>query len=127
MVATSILSTDDEMNAMAGENVDVTGWVDGNKTAWGIQAENFLVVLSRYDWVANIASLTTNTKAILSEYVARYTAVSGIAYNAAGFADLAGDTDRIQAEDMLNIHIFRMNKIERLLFDQKVVTLMKAN
>ena len=39
MAATSILSTDAEMNAMAGENVDVTGWTDANKTAWGLHAE----------------------------------------------------------------------------------------
>ena len=42
MVATSILSTDAEMNAMAGELVDTTGWTDANKTAWGLQAENYL-------------------------------------------------------------------------------------
>lgn len=126
MAVTSVLSTEAEMDAMAGENVDVTGWTETNKQAWGIQAENFLVVLSRYDWVANESSLTANTKEVLSEYVARYTAVAGIAYNMQGYIDLAGDTDRIQAEDMLNIHIFRLNKIERLLSDQKVVTLMKA-
>ncbi len=119
MAATSIMSTDAEMNAMAGENIDVTGWTDANKTAWGLQAENYVVVISRYDWSTNFASLDAKSKLILSEYVARYTAVAGIAYNMAGF------TSRIEAEDMINIHLFRMNRIEKLLSDQKVVTLIK--
>lgn len=119
MVATSILSTDAEMNAMAGENVDTTGWSDAAKQAWGIQAEAFLVSLSRYDWATNVATLQTKAKAILSEYVARYVGMQGIVYNMLG--DGGNTKSRIQSEDQINIHIFRMRAIEKLLGDQDFV------
>ena len=109
MVATSILSTDAEMNAMAGELVDVTGWVDANKTAWGLHAENYLNVLTRYNFSDNFSSLNIDVKYILSEYVARYVAMCGIAYNMAGY------TSRQEAEDMIGIHVLRMQEIEKLL------------
>lgn len=120
MAATSIMSTDDEMNAMAGENIDVTGWTDANKTAWGLQAESYLNNLTRNNYSDSYSGLNTNVKLILSEYVARYTAIAGIAYNMAGF------TSRVEAEDMINIHLFRMNKIEKLLIDQKTVTFVNG-
>ena len=109
MVATSIMSTDAEMNAMAGELVDVTGWTDANKTAWGLQAENYLNVLCNFNFSDNFASLNIDVKYILSEYVARTVGMNGIAYNMAGY------TSRVEAEDMINIHVYRMEKIEELL------------
>lgn len=109
MAATSILSTDAEMNAMAGENVNTTGWTDANKTAWGLQAENFLNVLAKYNFSDNYASLNVDVKSILNEYVARYVAVCGISYNMADY------TSRIEAEDMINLHWARMKEIEKLL------------
>ena len=119
MAATSILSTDDEMNAMAGENVDVTGWTDANKTAWGKQAESFLTIHSKYNWQDTFAGLNADVKQILSEYVARYTGASGIAYNMSGFGS------RIVAEDMLNVHFKRMNDIEKKLGDKDFINWIK--
>jgi len=116
MVATSVLSTDAEMLAMAGENVDATGFSDANKTAWGIQAEGFLCCLTNYDLVTNVATLNTYFKEMLSEYVARYVAMSAILYNTEGFTDL------IEAEDMVQIHVFRMEKIEKQLMRSEVLT-----
>ena len=118
MAATSILCTDDEMNAMAGELVDVTGWTDANKTAWGIQAEAYLSMLVKYDLPTNVATLGAKFLFILHEYVARYTALAGIAYNMAGY------TSRVEAEDMMNLHIFRMKQIERILKDEQALTLL---
>lgn len=109
MAATSIMSTDAEMNAMAGENVDVTGWTDANKTAWGLQAENFLNNLTKFNFSDAYAGLNVDVKSMLNEYVARYTAMSGIMYNTAGFTDI------IEVEDIINIHIYRMKQIEELL------------
>jgi len=120
MAATSILSTDDEMNAMAGENVDTTGWTDANKTAWGVQAEAYLNSLKPYDFVTNFATLNAKTKAILSEYIARYTGMSGIAYNMINYSS------RIEAEDMINIHIWRMEKIEKQLLKQGITDFIKV-
>lgn len=120
MAATSIMSTDAEMNAMAGENVDVTGWTDANKTAWGLQAENFLNNLCRYNFSDNFSTLNIDVKYILSEYVARYVAICGICYNMTGFLS------SIQAENMLTVHAWRMKQIEDLLIDQKTITYLRG-
>ena len=119
MVATSVLSTDAEMVAMAGENVDATGFTDDNKTAWGKQAEAYLNGLARYDFVTNVAEINTITIKLLSEYVARYVAIAAIAFNMSGF------TSRIEAENMINIHLARMEKVEKLVREQKVETFLK--
>lgn len=118
MAATSILSTDAQMNAMAGANVAVAGWTDANKTAWGLHAENYLNILCRYNFSDNFATLNADVKYLLSEYVARYVGMCGILYNMVGY------TSRIEAEDMINVHVFRMRQIEKLLKDQKSVTYM---
>ena len=120
MAATSILSTDAEMNAMAGENVDVTGWTDVNKTAWGLQAENYLNNLCRYNFSDNFSTLNIDIKYILSEYVARYAAICGIMYNTSGFSS------SIQAENMTSVHAWRMRAIEEILIEQKTITYMKG-
>ena len=101
-----------------GENIDATYDVTMQDDV-GMDAEAYIVAATRYDWVANLATVDTNTKRLLSEYVARWIAVTGIAFNMAGF------TSRIEAEDMLNVHIFRLNRIEKILVDQKTVTYMK--
>ena len=118
MTATSVLSTDAQMNAMAGELVDTTGWTDGNKTAWGIQAENYLCALGKYDFVTNIALLKTNVKQMLSEYVARYTGMCGIMNNMATVGAVLSSL--IEPEDMVQVHIYRMEKIEKLIETQDI-------
>jgi len=120
MVATSVLSTDAEMLAMAGELVDATGFTDANKTAWGIQAENYLNALCNYDLVTNVATLTANLKQILSEYVARYVACSAIMYNMATVG--AVFSSLIEPEDMVQFHVYRMEAIEDLLKQGEILT-----
>jgi len=120
MAATSVLSTDAEMLAMAGELVDATGFTDANKTAWGIQAENFLSMLCNYDLTANVATLGANFKMMLSEYVARYVACSAIMYNMATVG--AVFSSLIEPEDMVQFHVYRMEKIEELLKKGEVLT-----
>ncbi len=85
----------------------------------GMDSQAFLVSLSRYDWVANFGTLDANSKRILSEYICRQIAVTGILW------DMDSFPSRIMAEDMLNVHLHRMNVIEKLLIDQKLVTLIK--
>lgn len=103
-----------------GENIDAT-YDATMQDDVGMDAQAYITTLSRYDWVANLGTLDTNTKRILSEYVSRAIALAGIAFNMAGF------TSRIEAEDMLNIHLFRMRAIENLLGakDQKGVTYIR--
>ena len=113
MVATSVLSTDAEMLAMAGELVDATGFSDDNKTAWGIQAENYLSALCNYDLTTNVAKIGAHFKLMLSEYVARYVACSAIMYNMATVG--AVFSSLIEPEDMVQFHVYRMESIEALL------------
>ncbi|MFH2021049.1 MAG: hypothetical protein ABIJ34_06540 [archaeon] len=100
-----------------GENMDVT-FDTTMQDDVGMDAEAFISSLCRYDFVTNFATLNAKTKRLLSEYVSRSIALAGIAYNMAGFSS------RIEAEDMLNIHLYRMRLIEKMLADQKTVTYM---
>ena len=117
MVATSVLSTDAEMLAMAGENVLAAGFTDANKTAWGVQAEAFLCMLANFDLVTNVGALGVKFKGILSEYIARYVAMCGIAY------DMNEFTSRVEAEDMINLHTFRMKQIEKRLTPEALASM----
>lgn len=118
MTYSGTLATEEDIALMAGENVDATGNSEPNRNLLMAQAESFLCNLCRYNFVDNYGSLNADVKAILTEYCARYCAVALIAYNMAGF------TSRIEAEDMINIHIFRMKAIEKILADQKSITYM---
>lgn len=120
MAVTSVLSSDAEMIAMAGELVDATGFSDDNKTAWGIQAEAYLCMLTNFDLVTKVGELNAKFKAILSEYVARYVAMSGIMFNMATVG--ATFSSLIEPEDMAQVHIYRMEKIEEILKIQQSLT-----
>ena len=109
MVYTGTIVAEAEMQFMAGENVDATGDVEANHNYLAYYAEAYLSNLVKYDIVTNWASLTANYKRLFTEWAARYAAVALIAYNMAGF------TSRVEAEDMINIHIYHMEKIETLL------------
>lgn len=119
MVYTGTICTEAEIDMMAGENVDATGDTEANHNDLVAQAESFLSVLTRFDVVDNYAAINANFKRILSEYAARYAALALITFNMAGF------TSRIEGEDMLNIHLFRMRTIEKILADQKAITFIK--
>jgi len=106
-----------EVTIMVGENVDVTGAIAENQEALELQGISYLSSLMRTSLTAGTwGTMTAGTKNIITEWLARYIAVGCICYNMAGF------TSRIEAENMLNVHIFRMRLIERLLQDQKTIT-----
>jgi len=120
MAHTGIFATKAECDAMAGENIDATGYTEANINMWCLEAESYLNCLMKYNasdtWAA---TLNVDKKYILSEYVARYVGACAIMYNMAGF------TTRIEAEDMLNFHAWRMRAIEKLMADQPTVTFLK--
>jgi hypothetical protein len=116
MAYTGVLTTEDEIAIFAGENVDATGNTEANRNLLVAQAEARCCGLSRYDWVTNVATITACALKVLNEYCARYAAAALIAYNMGGF------TSRIEAENMLNIHLYEMKKIEKeMLMEQKWV------
>lgn len=109
MAYTGTIVTVAEMQLMAGENVDSTGNVEANHNLLAGYAEAYLSNLVKYDIVTNWASINSTYKKMFSEWAARYAAITLIAYNMAGY------TSRVEGEDMINIHLFVIKKIEELL------------
>lgn len=115
MAFTGVLCTLSGIKVMAGENVDATGM---DETFYNLligYAEQYLSLIGKYDFVANVSTLTTLGKEVLAEYCGRSVALSLIAYNMDSY------TSRIEAEDMINIHLYRMKLIEKLISDQNYV------
>lgn len=121
MVHTGIFATKAECDAMAGELVDATGYTEGNINAWCLQAESFLNVLAKYNFSDKYAaSINGDVKYILTEYAARYVAICAITYNMAGY------TTRTEAENMINVHIYRMKQIEYLVANNNYMTYLNG-
>jgi hypothetical protein len=120
MAYTGIIVTEAQIALMAGENVDATGDTEANHNDLAAQAEAYLSNLVKYDIATNWGSLSTVYRQMFSEWAARYAATTLIAYNMAGY------TSRVEAEDMVNIHIFRMNEIQKILEDSSVQDFMSV-
>ncbi|NHZ84316.1 MAG: hypothetical protein GWP19_00355 [Planctomycetia bacterium] len=103
-----------EMQFMAGENVNATGDVTANHQFLHDYAAGYLSSIIKYDLITNWANMIANIKFLFSEWAARYAGMQLIAYNPAGY------TTRIEAEDMINIHVFRMQEIEKILNDSSI-------
>ena len=113
MVYTGTILTEADIALMAGELVDETGDTEANHNLLAAQAEGYLSCLVKYDIVTNWASLSSIYKAIFTEWAARYAAVSLIAYNMGSVG--ATFSSLIEPEDMIQLHIYRMEQIEKLL------------
>jgi len=81
----------------------------------GVYTEAFLCNLVKYDIVTNWASLNAIYKLMFSEYACRAIAIEAIKY------DMSGYTSRSEAENMINILIYRMNEIQKLLNEASVL------
>ncbi len=99
-----------EMQFYAGENVDGTGDVEANHIILQDHAEAYLSNLLKFDLnTTNWGALTTGTKEIISEWAARFAANALIKYNMVGYTTI------LEAEDMLNLNLYRMQQIEKLM------------
>ena len=98
-----------DVTSMMGAGVDAAYTVT-MQDAVGVYLEAYLSVISGYDLVTNWGSLGAKAKLMLSEFVARGIAIEGIKYNMG-----ATYTSRVEAENMINIHIWRMGLIEAAL------------
>ena len=101
-----------EMQFMAGENVDSTGDVTANHQFLHDYAVAYLSMLIQYDILTNWATLTANYKFLLTEWAARHAGMTLIAYNMITWST---NTSIIEAEDLIQTHIYRMEQIEKLL------------
>ena len=115
MAYTANIVTVAEMNFYAGAGIDTTaGSVDANHIILQDLAEGYLSSLLKYELtIANWALLNATGKALITEWAARFAAVQLIQYNMLGEAG-TGFT-RIEAEDRINVHIYRMDAIEKIL------------
>ena len=98
-----------EMQFMAGELVDATGNADANHTLLQDYAEAYLSSLVKYDIATNWGTMNAVYKILFSEWAARFAGVELIRYNPAGYTSL------IEAEDLITIHLYRMQQIEEIL------------
>ena len=112
---------------MLADTTDVAGFMGLNVAAGftvtmqdlvGVYAEAFICNLIKYDAVTNWGTLNAVYKLMMSEYVARAIAVEAIKY------DMNSYTDRIEAEDMVEIHIWHMKNIIRKLEEEDTQNFM---
>ncbi len=82
--------------AGANANTDATGSL-ALLTQYSTEAEAEVMNVSRYDWVTNYGSLTTNVKEILAETCSNLGGMNLISY------DMSGFTSRYEAETMLDV------------------------
>lgn len=111
-----------QMQFMAGENVDATGDVEANHIDLQDQAEAYLSNLLKFKLTtAAFTALDSTTKILITEWAARYAGMQLILFNTVAY------TSRIEAEDMVNVHLFRMRKIENLLNSSGVQDFLGVN
>lgn len=99
-----------EMQFMAGEQVDATGDVTANHQYLHDYAAAYLSNLVQLDIIANWSSLTANTKPLFTEWAARFAACDLVLYNTAAYTN-----GLIEAEDRVQFHVYRMERIEKAL------------
>ncbi|KKK92172.1 hypothetical protein LCGC14_2705600 [marine sediment metagenome] len=110
---TTIIADTTDVAGFMGKDVDA-GYSVTMQDLLGVYIEGYLCNLVEYDIVTNWASLNAIYKLMFSEYACRSIAVAAIQYEMAGFGT-DEDSARIHGEDLINIHLFRINEIERLL------------
>lgn len=110
MVFSANIVTVAEMQFMAGENVDATGDVDANHIFLQDMAEGYLSALLEHNLGGTgFTDLDSTVRYLITEWAARFAGVELIKFNMAGY------TSRIEAEDLININLFRMKQIEEQL------------
>lgn len=111
---TTLLADTSDVAGFMGAGVDAA-FTETMQDLVGVYTEAYLSNLVEYDLVTNWAAINAVFKLMFSEYVARAIAVEAIKYNMDSTF-----TSRVEAEDMLNIHIWRMLTIEKLLANASV-------
>ena len=112
MAYTANIVTVAEMKLMAGADINATGDADAHHTILQDQAEAYLSSLVKYDISTNWGTMNAVYKILFTEWAARYAATVLIAY---AFTGEAAAITRVEAEDRINVHAWRMRIIEKLL------------
>jgi hypothetical protein len=113
-------ATKAEIDLKVGERVDATGYTEANINNACKQSEGFACVFLKYDFVTNWASINAVYKKLLSEFSACWVAMDFIAYNMEAYGS------RIQAEDLIQVHNGKINKILKLLSERSGPDFLKS-
>jgi len=109
---TTIIADQADPLGFMGANVSAAFTVATMGDLVGVYTEAFLCALVEYDIVTNWATLNAVYKLMFSEYACRAIAVEAIKYN---MSDGTTFASRIEAEDMINVHLKKMDEIKKLL------------
>jgi len=91
------LCSENDVIMKQGSGVSASGANTTHITDWIEQAEGYVCARSRYDYVTNYASLSTNCKEILKVAVSNLAAMWSIQFDMSGYAS------RVEAETMLDV------------------------
>jgi len=116
---TVMLADTTDVDGFMGLNVPA-GFTETMEDLVGVYTEAYLCNLIKYDAVTNWASLNAIYKLMFSEYVARSIAVEAIKY------DMDSYTSRVEAEDLINIHLHKLEQIEELLDNADIQDFMEV-
>ena len=108
-----------EMKFFAGAGIDSAGDVDANHIILQDYAEAYLSNLLEFNLdAAGWATLSTPNKELISEWAARFAGVALIRFNMLGEA--ATGFTRIEAEDRINVHLYRLWQMEKIFRDASI-------
>jgi len=109
---TETLCTSGAVKLQAGSAVS-TALTAANYTTLINEAEGFLSVQAKYDWVTNYASCSAIGKTLLEDGAASYAAMNAVKYNMAGY------TSRVEAQTILDVLWSKVVEIVNLIRDDK--------
>ena len=95
----------------AGANVS-TSIPEAAWTEWISGAEAYINVATGYNWSDSFASLNSDVKYILYDCASNLVGAHAVAY------DMSGYTSRVEAEDIINILLFKANQQVKVLKEQ---------
>lgn len=97
-----------EMQLMAGANVGASD-TDTVHTLLQDYAEAYLSNLVKYDIATNWGTMNAVYKILFTEWAARFAGVTMVQN------DMSTYTSRVEAEDIINVNLYRMQQIEEIL------------
>ena len=104
MADTGIFATTAEVQRKAGTNASATSKAEAYINDFMTQVESYINVATGKNWSDGYAALNADVKGILKECASNIAATYVISF------DMSGYTTRVEAEDMVNILLYRANQ-----------------
>jgi len=110
-------TTEAIIDSKSGANVAV-GVTEAMKTAWSIEAENYINGITQYDFTANYGTISANTAQLLSDAVSSYAAMHAVLYDTSNYTNISEAQTKIAVLKKL------YNEAINALLDTKVTGYM---